>query len=534
MSKHWWTVSLPLVAVALLVAATLVESRREIEDATVARYQTERRALAEAGAHGLQVTLDAVRRRLSDPALRAYSGVERARTPSEIAASLRLLAGDFSPDQVIFFAHSRDGRLVAVDPAVDPELAGKMLAHVHHGEAGTWDDGTGVCPMCAEELHAVSLVEPLAPTAGDGVLLAANVRLDRVADGVLSSLALNGHSSVCLLSAEGHRVVCRGSASGETLSLGVPVRGYPLTMSAATAKAAVVADVAHRTLWMLVAAVLAIGLVGVAAGLALWGERRRHREEVAATARMAEIDKLASLGTMAAGVMHEIASPLAAVLANVDMLEQVRPEEIPDVRRETLDAVQRIQAIADDLRRFSRRAEGSPQAFELRQPVAAAVRLARPATKHACHVDVRLPVPLWVKGNAQHVTQIVLNLISNAAHALRGRPYHEARVTVSARTAGDHVELAVEDTGPGVAAENEPKLFSLFFTTKPPGEGTGLGLALSARLAAEAGGRLRYEAASPGARFVVELPLAEAAVPEPVPQDRRGDRPSAAPTKATT
>jgi two-component system C4-dicarboxylate transport sensor histidine kinase DctB len=123
--------------------------------------------------------------------------------------------------------------------------------------------------------------------------------------------------------------------------------------------------------------------------------------------------------------------------------------------------------------------------------VAAAIRLAHPKTRHQCRVESRVDEPLWVRGNPTHVSQIVVNLLTNASQALAGLRPEVARVFVSAAARDRTVEIIVEDNGPGVAPENVPRLFSPFFTTKGPDEGTGLGLAVSAR-------------------FVLELPAANA------------------------
>ncbi len=497
---------LAFAAIAALLTAMTLTSAEEIERATLDRHHAAHRALADQGARELEVYLDAIHRRLRDPAVHAFAGIDRAMTPDDLTASLRIFAGDLPTAQVVFFVHDRTGRVVAVDPAIDVELAGAMLAHDHDDETGAWVDGAGVCPMCAASQHSISLTAPLR----DGTFVAANVRLDRVGDDMLAALAREPRTSVCLRSGTNTPVACRGSSRGEHIGVRAQVGDYPLTVEAATEHEIVIGGIRQLTRGMFVAAATALVLLAVVAGILLWRERVHRRAEVTSTSRLAHVDKLASLGVMAAGVMHEIASPLTVIQANAEMLDQLTPAELAEVRGDLIDAVDRIQQISNDLRRYSRAPVSAMETFDIRDPIETAVRLTAPATRHKCRVEVRPSSLIRVHGNMQHVVQIVVNLISNSTHAVRGRTWDQARVIIGTRFTGRRLELYVEDNGAGVADQDIARLFTWFFTTKSADEGTGLGLALCARMADAGGGRLRYEPASPGARFVLELPLAGA------------------------
>jgi CheY-like chemotaxis protein len=134
--------------------------------------------------------------------------------------------------------------------------------------------------------------------------------------------------------------------------------------------------------------------------------------------------------------------------------------------------------------------------------------------------------PLLVRGNRDELQQVMLNLITNASHAVRDLPAGtERRVTLLVARDGDHAVVRVRDTGPGVPAELQSQLFTPFFTTKDPGEGTGLGLSLSYRIIEAHGGRLAYQPApGGGAEFNFTLPLAvetsEPGAPLPLPPAR--------------
>ena len=115
----------------------------------------------------------------------------------------------------------------------------------------------------------------------------------------------------------------------------------------------------------------------------------------------------------------------------------------------------------------------------------------------------------------QELQQVVINLVTNAEHAVRGGGRKPAVIQMTTRVREGWVRLAVEDSGPGVPANLRTRIFDPFFTTKGPDEGTGLGLAICQRVVAEVGGKLWLEQSEElgGARFVVELPAAPERTP---------------------
>jgi C4-dicarboxylate-specific signal transduction histidine kinase len=122
---------------------------------------------------------------------------------------------------------------------------------------------------------------------------------------------------------------------------------------------------------------------------------------------------------------------------------------------------------------------------------------------------VEVPGEAVVRAEPRRLGQVLLNLLLNAADAIEDAKLQDGRVAVRVEVVGERVRVMVEDNGPGIQAENLSRLFTTFFTTKAPGKGTGLGLALSRQYVESFGGTLHAEnRPEGGARFTVELPVA--------------------------
>ena len=248
--------------------------------------------------------------------------------------------------------------------------------------------------------------------------------------------------------------------------------------------------------------------------------------------RAREQERLSSLGMLAAGIAHEINNPMSYVKSNVHTLHQELREqkELPPVLREyvtevlpqTLDGIKRVCSIVTDLRRFAR---GDPEAlieYDLNEEVQAALRMTPSQLVPQCDVVIELGPLLPMLGHPRQISQAVMNLLLNAAQAMKER----GTVYVSTRPDGeDDVVLTVRDTGVGMAPEVQANLFQPFFPTRPEGEGTGLGLAVVHGIVTSHGGRIRVESQpGQGSTFTVRLPrvppmkfIAEQHVPEQQP-----------------
>lgn len=254
---------------------------------------------------------------------------------------------------------------------------------------------------------------------------------------------------------------------------------------------------------------------------------RLEAERAQLDAMVAHTDRLATLGTLAAGVSHELNSPLAVVLSNSEFLaeelerlraalpqaEQDAWERCLDAAAEVREAAQRMRTIAGDLKLYARRELGTAGAVDLHAVVRHAVSMAAHATRSRVTVELDLHEVPAVTGWATRFEQVVVNLLVNAAQAIpAARTDGQVKVTVAAASDG-WASLVVADNGVGVPAEMQPRLFKPFFTTKPAGQGTGLGLSVVADIVRAAGGRIDFEPTpGGGATFRVLLPPAADAV----------------------
>lgn len=248
-------------------------------------------------------------------------------------------------------------------------------------------------------------------------------------------------------------------------------------------------------------------------------EVERYAADLArAQERLVRSERLASVGRLAAGLAHEIGNPIAALLGFEELLLQGGLDEaeqrdfLTRMKRET----ERIHRILRDLLDFARPVQGhadEPEAAgDVREAIDDVLALVKPQ-KALREVELRAEVAPdlpRVTLSHQRIVQVVLNLVLNAADAApRGH------VTVrAARGAEGSVRLSVEDDGPGIAPEVRGRLFEPFVTTKPVGEGTGLGLAVCRGLVEAVGGTISVEDGGAstmggepcGAQFVIELP----------------------------
>ncbi len=246
-------------------------------------------------------------------------------------------------------------------------------------------------------------------------------------------------------------------------------------------------------------------------------DRVRLLEETTAKLRttqheLVRSEKLASVGRLAAGIAHEIGNPLAAILGFVELLRGQRLSDLE--QREFLQRIhsetERINKIIRGLLDFSRQGK-APEMLEvssdLETVVENAVRLVVPQ-KDLSHVTIERRVmentPL-VRGDTDQLTQVVLNLLLNAADAIAG----EGSITIEVGPAErlGMVSLVVSDTGPGIHPSVQEKLFDPFVTTKEVGQGTGLGLAVCHTIVEQLGGSISVTSPSTGgARFEMLLP----------------------------
>ena len=245
-----------------------------------------------------------------------------------------------------------------------------------------------------------------------------------------------------------------------------------------------------------------VGLVAIGRDLT-----ERHKLE----AQVIQAQKLASLGVMAGGIAHEIRNPLAVCSSAAQFLsaEELDPRFVRECAEQIHAACQRASFIIENLLRFARPSEAKNM-----EPVSlvAIVRhtlslVENEARLNKVQVVTSLPArPLWVSGKASMLQQMLLNLVFNAFKAMPGGGVLE----MALRQEDSSAVIVVKDTGCGIDHESIDKIFDPFYTTRPPGEGTGLGLPLCYSVVSQHSGSIEVESApGEGAAFTVRLPLTE-------------------------
>ncbi len=247
-----------------------------------------------------------------------------------------------------------------------------------------------------------------------------------------------------------------------------------------------------------------------------------------AQARLGLADRMASVGTLAAGVGHEINNPMTFVHANLEYLDGEleewlasappekagRLEEARTALRDAIVGARRVTAIVRDLRVFSRAEDSAVERVLVGPIIELCVKVAQNEIRHRARLEVELEARQHVLGNAGKLSQVFLNVIVNAAQAIEPGAADKNLIRVCTRDVGETVVVAISDTGRGIAPEHLARIFDPFFTTKPVGQGTGLGLAISQGIVASLGGRIDVESTpGSGTTITVALPAAKAEAP---------------------
>lgn len=248
----------------------------------------------------------------------------------------------------------------------------------------------------------------------------------------------------------------------------------------------------------------------------LMERRQRRRAELRAqrqSVELAHASRLATLGEISASIAHQVNQPLGAILSNADaaeMLLDASPPSLGELRQILADIRrddERASEVIRGLRAFFRRREVEVQPVDLNDAIVEALRLLEgESRRHGVAVEKDLFEGLPpVAGDRVHLQQVVLNLALNGLEATAESSRDEKRVTVRTRRRDTgEVEVAIADTGPGIAPEHLPQLFDSFFTTKRTG--MGLGLSIARTLVESHGGRIWASSNGGGATFCFVLP----------------------------
>jgi signal transduction histidine kinase len=212
-------------------------------------------------------------------------------------------------------------------------------------------------------------------------------------------------------------------------------------------------------------------------------------------AQLLHSDRLAALGTLAAGVGHEINNPLSYVVSNLETLLEELPDGVDrQLLADALEGASRIAEIVRSLRTFTRPDTGEARATDVQPSIEAALRMAENAIRFRAKLTrVLSPVP-QIRANAGELAQVCLNLLINAAQAIDEGDPDNNEITVATFTAADGaVTIAITDTGSGIPADNLRRIFDPFFTTKAVGTGSGLGLSICHGIVRKLGGEILVE-----------------------------------------
>ncbi len=222
-------------------------------------------------------------------------------------------------------------------------------------------------------------------------------------------------------------------------------------------------------------------------------------------------EKLVAMGELAAGVAHELNTPLGNILGYAQLMRDAMSEDqkLQQWVRTICDEARRCSRIIDDLLHYARREECTEETCDINDVVTEVTKTYVNCRIKRYNISVELDLaslPLAVEGSCGQLDIVLVNLLSNSIQALAGRA--EPKIKLCTRLAErDVVTLIVEDNGAGVPREVRGRIFEPFFTTKDVGSGTGLGLAICHAVLKRRGASIRYDDNySGGARFIIELP----------------------------
>ena len=239
-----------------------------------------------------------------------------------------------------------------------------------------------------------------------------------------------------------------------------------------------------------------------------------------------EENKMAALGRLLAGIIHEINTPMGSISSNnqvllrsLELVKKALADPHPAALNRARDIVdtcislasvdrnacERIIALIRGVKTYSRTGTAELSRVDLNEQIRIALKLMHSEFRRRIVVNTDFGELPPVQCYAQMLDQVFLNLLVNAAQAIEG----EGRVKVCTRLDGRSVRVSISDTGRGIAPELQPEIFSQGFTTKPAGVGTGLGLAISHEIVVEKhGGRIDFESEKGvGTTFHIHIPL---------------------------
>jgi len=255
-----------------------------------------------------------------------------------------------------------------------------------------------------------------------------------------------------------------------------------------------------------------VGTVGICQDLTQW---KKLQED------LIQVDRLAEIGRIAAGVAHEINNPVAVireasawageVITDAKGLSSDDRQELEGVVTDIKAQTERVRTITHKLLNFARDTAPAKSEFDIDELLKETVSFLKPEVKYtSINIDLNsMERPLLVSSDRKLLEQVFVNLITNAIHAIQETGEDTGHIEITTlKTNSDMMEITFKDDGAGIPAEEQAKIFDLFYTTKPPGKGTGLGLAICRNIVEKLGGDISLESeVGLGTTFTVRIPI---------------------------
>lgn len=244
------------------------------------------------------------------------------------------------------------------------------------------------------------------------------------------------------------------------------------------------------------------------------GEKKAEKEKIDMQNKMFQTSKLASIGTLAAGVAHEINNPLTILIGYIEMLQSmldrddIEPEVFKDRLTTLLDSSFRIREIINGLKLYARADVDKNEILDINEIVEITTRpIKNIYLKDKVEIEVSFASKfLKITGNRGKLQQIVMNLVSNSFDAFDG---HSGKIKINTFKKGKNAIIEVSDNGCGIPPNALEVIFDAFYTTKPPGKGTGLGLSICFSIIEEMGGAIDVSSkVGEGTKFTIKFPIA--------------------------
>ncbi len=257
--------------------------------------------------------------------------------------------------------------------------------------------------------------------------------------------------------------------------------------------------------------------------------------------KMMHMERMSAVGTLAAGVAHEINNPLTFVSGNLELLAEAlqnpphflrNADDWANAVGDARQGAERIRKIVSDLRTYSAQRHEEIGPVDLQDVIETSINMAQNEIKHRATLKRDFDDVPPVLGEPAGLGQIALNLLINAAHAIPDGSAHDHQIRARLRSDGKEVFFSVSDTGRGIPENLLNRIFDPFFTTKPQDQGTGLGLAICRNIAQRFGGEISVDTeVGKGTTFTVTLPAADPALhnDEHPPQNTTHDLPETRP-----